>query len=94
MKPFITEKKKKSGLISDVKFHKTYVCEEEQHAKPCQKPWNPSATAQVVPGLLEALAILSDTTVGTSAVDWEDPKSYWKSEKKTTFLQVNNNGII
>ena len=38
-----------------------------------------SATA---PDLLKALAILSDTTVGRSAVDWEVLKPYWKSEKR------------
>ena len=40
-----------------------------------------SATARVAPGLLKTLAILSDTTVRWSTVDWEDKKSYWKSEK-------------
>ena len=40
-----------------------------------------SATAQVAPDLLKALPILSDTTVRRSAVDWEDIKPYWKSEK-------------
>ena len=40
-----------------------------------------SATARVVPDLLKALAILSETTVRRSAVDREDLKPYWKSEK-------------
>ena len=40
------------------------------------------ATAQVAPDLLKALAILSDTTVRRSAVDREDLKPYWKSEKR------------
>ena len=40
-----------------------------------------SATARVAPDLLKAIAILSDTTVRRSAVDWEDLKQYWKSEK-------------
>ena len=40
-----------------------------------------SATAWVAPDLLKALAILPDTTVGRSAVDREDLKPYWKSEK-------------
>ena len=40
-----------------------------------------SATARVAPDLLKALAILSDTTVRRSAVDREDLKPYWKSEK-------------
>ena len=40
-----------------------------------------SATAQVAPDPLKALAILSDTTVRRSAVDREDLKPYWKSEK-------------
>ena len=25
--------------MSDLKLRKTYVCEEDQYAKPCQKPW-------------------------------------------------------
>ena len=40
-----------------------------------------SATARVAPNLLKALAILSDTTVGRSAVDGEDLKPYWKWER-------------
>ena len=44
-----------------------------------------SAIAQVAPDLLKALAILSDKTVRRSAVDQEDLKSYWKSEKKPHF---------
>ena len=55
-----------------------------------------SATAQVAPNLLKALAILSDTTVRRSAVDREDLNPYWKSEKghislgdqKSYYLQV------
>ena len=39
-----------------------------------------SAKAQVAPDILKALAILSDVTV-RSAVDREDLKTYWKSEK-------------
>ena len=39
-----------------------------------------SAVVWVAPDLLKALAILSDTAVRTSAVDWEDLKPYWKSE--------------
>ena len=44
-----------------------------------------SATAGVAPDLLKALAILSDTTVRRSAVDREDLKPYWKSEKRPHF---------
>ena len=44
-----------------------------------------SATAQAVPDLLKTLAILSDTTVRRSAVDQEDLKPYWKSEKRPHF---------
>ena len=40
-----------------------------------------STTAQVAPGLLKALAILSDTAIRRSAVDREDLKPHWKSEK-------------
>ena len=41
-----------------------------------------SATVQVAPDLLKALAILSGTIVRRSAVDWDDLKPYWKPEKK------------
>ena len=44
-----------------------------------------SATAQVTPDLLKALAILSDTTVRRSVVDREDLTPYWKSEKRPHF---------
>ena len=40
-----------------------------------------NATAQLAPDLLRALAILSDTTVRRSAVDREELKPDWKSEK-------------
>ena len=49
-----------------------------------------SATAQVAPDLLKALAILLDTTVRRSAVDQEDLKLYWKSEKKPFFKVIKN----
>ena len=42
-------------------------------------------TARVAPDLLKALAILSVTTVRGSAVDQEDLKTYWKSEKRPHF---------
>ena len=40
-----------------------------------------SATAQIVANLLQAIAVLSDKTVGKSTVDQEDLKPFWKSEK-------------
>ena len=46
-----------------------------------------SATAQVDPDLLKALAILSDTTVRRSTVDQEDLKPNWKSEKRPHFCR-------
>ena len=42
-------------------------------------------TAPVVPDLVKALTILSVTTITTSAVDQEDLKPYWKSEKRPYF---------
>ena len=48
-----------------------------------------NATARVATDLLKALAIPSDTAVARSAVDREDLKPYWKSEKKVTFLVSN-----
>ena len=44
-----------------------------------------SATARVVPGLLKAIAVLSDTNDRRSAADREDLKPYWKSEKRPHF---------
>ena len=44
-----------------------------------------SATARVAPDLLKALATVSDVTVRRSAVDQEDLKPYWKSEKRSNF---------
>ena len=44
-----------------------------------------SARAEIVPDPFKDLAILSDTTIRRSAVDVEDPKSCWKSEKKPHF---------
>ena len=41
-----------------------------------------SAKAQVAPDLLNALLILSDTTVRRSAVDRKDLEPYWKSERR------------
>ena len=40
--------------------------------------------------MLEAHAILSDTTLKTSAVHQEDLKPHWKSEKSAAFLYVVN----
>ena len=40
-----------------------------------------SATARVAPDLLKVLKVLPDTTARRSAVDQEDLKPYWKSEK-------------
>ena len=45
-----------------------------------------SATARVATDLLITLAILSDTTARRSAVDREDLKPYWKSEKTHIFV--------
>ena len=41
-----------------------------------------STTAQVAPDLSKVQAIISDTSVRRSAVDWEDLNLYWKSEKR------------
>ena len=40
-----------------------------------------SATAPVAPDRLKDLVILSDTTVGRSAVDPEDLKTYWNKKR-------------
>ena len=47
--------------------------EEDQRAKPCQKPWM-YQVLRVAPDLIKALTILSDTTARRSAVDREDLK--------------------
>ena len=79
-------RKEEISQISDLKFHKVYFCEEDQHAKLYWKSLDVSrTTARVAPDLLKALAILSDTTVRRPAVDREDVKPYWKSEKMSHF---------
>ena len=40
-----------------------------------------SIKAQVAADLLKAPAILSETTLWRSAVEWEDLETYWRSEK-------------
>ena len=62
-----------------MEFHKNYVCEEDQHAKPFQKLWYIKCYGWSSPR--KTLAILSDITVRRSAVDPEDLKPYWKIEK-------------
>ena len=51
-----------------------------------------NTTAQVVPDQLKALANLSDTNIKRSAVEREDLKANWKSEK--TFFQAIKKPII
>ena len=51
--------------------------------KTCQKI--SIATAQAAPDLLKSMAILSDTTVRRSAVDWDNLNPYRKSEKRQHF---------
>ena len=69
-----------------MEFHKAYVCEEDQHAKPCQKPSYIKCYSSSTPDLLKAQAILSDRTARRSAVYQEDLKTYWKPEKKAAFF--------
>ena len=44
-----------------------------------------SAIARVAPDLIKTLAILADTTVKKSSVEWEDMKQYWNLEKRPYF---------
>ena len=44
-----------------------------------------SVTAWVALDLFKVLAIILDTTVRRSAVDWKDLTPYWKSEKRLHF---------
>ena len=44
-----------------------------------------SGTARLASDLSKALTVLSDTTVRRSAVDQEDLKPYWQSEKRPHF---------
>ena len=36
--PLLTSNDKK-GHTTEIKFHRSWVCVEDQHAKPCWKPW-------------------------------------------------------
>ena len=72
--------------MPELKFHKAYICEEDQHVKPCQKALDiSSATARVAKDLLNTLALLSDAAVRRYAVDQEDLKPYWKLAKRSDF---------
>ena len=44
------------------------------------------ATARVSSDLVKTPAVLSDKYIRRLAVDWEDLKPYWNTEKKATFL--------
>ena len=57
-----------------MKFHKTYVCEEDQHA--LSQALDISSNTQIAPNLFKVLVILSDTTVRRSAVEPKDLKPY------------------
>ena len=46
-----------------------------------------SARARIAPDLLKALAILSETTVRRSAINWKDQRPYRKSEKGPHFCR-------
>ena len=65
------------------------------HPEPLIKCYSSSSIssfiAPVVLYLLKALAILSDTTVRQSFVDWEDLKPYEKSEKRSHFSTWSTN---
>ena len=50
-----------------------------------------SATTRVAPDLLKVLTILPDTTVRRSAVDLEDLKPQWISEKRPHFSRLSTN---
>ena len=77
--------KKKWGQISDLKFHDLSLWREAYQTLPKALDIS-NAIAGVVPEMLKVQAILSDTTVRRSAVDREDLKPHWKSEKKATVL--------
>ena len=79
--PYITKKGQNNAKYME--FHKNYVCEEDQHAKPFQKLWYIKCYGWSSPR--KALAILSDITVRRYAVDPEDLKPYWKTEKRPQF---------
>ena len=58
-----------------------WVCVEDSILKPVLCIRN--ATTRVAPDLLKALLIPSDTVVRRSAVDQEDLKPYWESNKRS-----------
>ena len=65
--------------MPNLKFYEIWISDKAQHIL--------SATAQVAPELLNALAILSHTTIRKPVVDREDLKPYRKSEKRPHFLR-------
>ena len=77
--PFNTEKRWNKAKYLTWNLVKRNLVNKSQTLPKALDIW--SATAWVVPDLLKALAILSEKTFRRSAVDQEDLKSYWKSEK-------------
>ena len=61
------------------------LCEEYQNAKPFRKDWVYQVLQFEMLQTIRPLAILSDETIRRYAVDWEDLKSYSKSEKRLHF---------
>ena len=68
--------------MKDLRFWRTPACQTLSNILNIS-----SATAQVAPDLLNALAITSDTTVRRFVVDQEDLKPYQKSDKRPNFYR-------
>ena len=73
--------------MSDLKFHKTLCLWRKLACQTLSKALYIIATVQVDSDLLKALAILSDTTVKRSALEWEVLKPYWKLEKRAQVFE-------
>ena len=68
--------------MKDLRFWRTPACQTLSNVLDIS-----SATAQVAPDLLNALAITLDTTVRRFAVDQEDLQPYRKSDKRPNFYR-------
>ena len=83
LKPSITEKRRNKAKYLTWNSLRLKFVKKTCMPKPVKSlGYIKRYTAPVAPDLLQALAILSDTTVRRSVVYWEDLKPYWKSAKR------------
>ena len=77
-----------------MKFHKTYVCEEDQHDKPCQKPWIYKCQSSSGPRPIKSASNSIRYNCEKICSRSRRPRTILEIRKKATFFYVINNPII